>query len=99
MVNFIDLLARGYVHRYGPRQSSTVGRAAAQGWEGSAFILLYRARGGIQGVFVAKWHITSAQTFGLETQTLATLQVGPKDYHLTSSEGPSFFLMAETNRS
>lgn len=31
MVNFIDLLARGHVHGYGPRQSSTVDRAAAQG--------------------------------------------------------------------
>lgn len=31
MVNFIDLLARGYVHGYGRMQSSTVDRAAAQG--------------------------------------------------------------------
>lgn len=31
MVNFIDLVARGYVHGYGPRQSNTVDRAAAQG--------------------------------------------------------------------
>lgn len=31
MVNFIDLVARGYMHGYGPRQSSTVDRAAAQG--------------------------------------------------------------------
>lgn len=76
MVNFIDLLSRGYVHGYGPMQSSTVNnRAAAQGWEGSAFNLLYCARG-IPGSFHSQV-IHRAQTFALETQTLVTLQVPP----------------------
>lgn len=70
--------------------------AVAQDWEGSTFIMFVPGGGEF---LAAKWHMTRAGTFGLETQTLVTLLVGTKVYHPTSSEDPSLCVMAETNQS